>query len=120
MTEITDDFRNAMSEWIELKKQLAEVRKDVKVLNQREKSLKEYIKGYMTEEKIDNVNLKKGKVTLKKSSRKPTLTRKVVESGLMIFFQDDETKVETVMNCIEDLLEKKETSSVVMTGVLTK
>lgn len=118
MAEISDDFKKAMSEWVELKKQLTEVRKDVRVLNQREKTLKDYIKDYMTDEKIDNVNLKKGKVCLKKSVRKPALSRKAVVSGLLTYCQDDDTQVETIMNCIEDQLEKKETSSITMSGVL--
>ena len=118
MAEISDEFKKAMSEWVELKKQLTEVRKDVKVLNQREKSLKDYIKDYMSEEKIDNVNLKKGKVSLKTSVRKPALSRKAVVTGLMIYCQEDETHVETIMTCIEDQLEKKETSTITMTGVL--
>jgi hypothetical protein len=42
--EITEELRRTMTEWVELKKQLAEVRKDVKVLNDREKQLKESIK----------------------------------------------------------------------------
>ena len=37
MSGITDEFRKAMSDWVELKVQLVEARKDMKVLNDREK-----------------------------------------------------------------------------------
>ena len=44
MSGITDEFRKAMSDWVELKVQLVEARKDMKVLNDREKELKQFIK----------------------------------------------------------------------------
>ena len=49
MGDITDEFRGKMSEWVELKKQLTEARKDMKVLNQKEKELKEFIGSFMKE-----------------------------------------------------------------------
>lgn len=60
--QISDDFRKAMSDWVAIKTQLTEARKDMKVLNTREKELKQYIADYMKDVKIDSVNLKKGKV----------------------------------------------------------
>jgi len=47
-----------MTEWVELKKQLTEARKDMAVLNKREKELKKYIGEYMKVQGIDNINLK--------------------------------------------------------------
>ena len=38
---ISDQFRTVMSEWVDLKKQLTGVRSDMKILNTREKQLKE-------------------------------------------------------------------------------
>lgn len=116
MSEISDDFRKAMTEWVELKKQLTEARKDMKVLTDREKELKEFLKGFMKEQKIDTVNLKKGKVSLKTSKRKGTLTKKAVEAGLTHFFGGDETKVESAMNAIYDTIQEVESDNISLTG----
>lgn len=120
--EITDDFREAMSNWVRLKKQLASAREDIKILNNEEKKLKEFIKNYMKNQEINVVNLKKGKVTLKKSIRKPGLSRDAVERGLDIYFQGDEVRVEAAMTCIYDNLSEnaKETEVISLTGLNKK
>jgi hypothetical protein len=113
---ITDDFRKAMSDWVAIKTQLAEARKDMKVLNTREKQLKEYIAGYMKNVHIDSVNLKKGKVTMRTSERAGTMTKAAVQNGLTIYFQGDEVRTEAAMTCILDNIEKKETTVVSLKG----
>jgi hypothetical protein len=118
MATISDDFR--MADWVELKRQLTEARGDMKVLNTREKELKQVIAGYMKTTDIDTVNLKKGKVSLRKKMSKGSMTKKSVENGLMIFFQQDETQVERAMICIQDTLEEKETDVISLTGLNTK
>lgn len=120
MAEITDEFRTKMAEWVELKKQLAEVRKDIKVLNQKEKELKAYIGDYMKEQQIDNINLKKGKVTRRVTQKKPTFSKKAVESGLGVYFQGDEVRVEAAINCITDNLPAEERDVVSLTGIKEK
>ncbi len=117
MSEITDEFRNKMSEWVNLKKQLVEVRKDVKLLNTREKELNLYIKSYMKAQKIDNVNLKQGKVTYKKKEKKPAFSKKAVVSGLMNYFENDEDKVSEVIDAISDSLETQEVDNISLTGI---
>lgn len=120
MAEITDEFRKAMADWVELKRQLTEARKDMKVLNTREKELKQVIAGYMKTTDIDTVNLKKGKVSLRKKISKASMTKKAVEAGLMIFFNNDEAQVERAMNCIQDTLEEKESDVISLTGLNKK
>lgn len=117
---ITDDFKNAMAQWVELKKQLTEARKDMKILNTREKELKTFIQGYMKEEKIDKVNLKKGKVSLRTSKKRAPFTKAAVQNGLVAYFDGDETKAETVMNFIVDGLEVNESNSISLTGLAKK
>jgi hypothetical protein len=106
-----------MADWVSLKQQLTEARKDMKVLNTREKQLKDYIANYMKNVKIDSVNLKKGKVTMRVSERSGTMTKAAVQNGLFIYFQEDETRVEAAMNCILDNIDKKQTTVVSLTGV---
>lgn len=120
MAEITDEFRKAMADWVELKRQLTEARKDMRVLNTREKELKQVIAGYMKTTDIDTVNLKKGKVSLRKKISKASMTKKAVEAGLMIFFNNDEAQVERAMNCIQDTLEEKESDVISLTGLNRK
>lgn len=117
--QISDDFRMAMASWIEIKTQLTEARKDMKVLNDREKELKEFVKTYMKTQQIDNVNLKKGKVCLKTTMKKSSMTRDAVHNGLVIYFGGDETKAEGAMTCIIDNIPTSETDVISLTG-LTK
>jgi hypothetical protein len=118
MTEsISDQFRMAMKDWVDLKQQLSSARKDMKILNNREKQLKEYIKNYMKSQDIDKVNLKGGKVTLKTTQKSGTLTKAVVQQGLLVFFQGDEVRTETAMSCILDGIQKKESESISLTGL---
>ena len=117
MAEITEEFREKMSEWVNLKKQLTEARKDMKILNTREKELNLYIKTYMRTQKSDNVNLKQGKVTYKKKTKKPTFSKKAVVEGLMKYFDNNEDKVNEVIDTISDSLETSETDSISLTGL---
>ena len=120
MAEIPDEFKRKMSEWVELKQQLADVRKDVKVLNQKEKELKQYIGGFMKDQKIDNINLKKGKVTRRITQKKPTFSRKTVENGLNDYFQGDEVRVESAIACIVDHTPVEERDVITLTGIKGK
>lgn len=118
MTEsVSDQFRMAMKDWVDLKQQLTSARKDMKILNTREKQLKEYIKNYMKKQEIDKVNLKGGKVTLKVSQKSGSFTKAAVMNGLHIYFQGDEVRTEAVMTCILDNIEKKETEVISLTGL---
>lgn len=117
MSEITDEFREKMSEWVELKKQLTNIKTDVKTLTDKEKGLKAFITEYMKSNSIDNVNLRKGKVTYKKTTRKGTITSKILEKGLMLYFNHDEAKVESVVTCVLDQIETKESECVCLTGI---
>ena len=118
--EISDDFRVAMANWVEVKTQLTEARKDMKVLNDREKKLKEFVKNYMKTKQLDNVNLKKGKVSLRTSTKTSTMTRDAVKNGLVIYFGGDETRAEGAYTCIIDNLTTSETDVISLTGLKSK
>tara|TARA_B110000977_G_C10791725_1_gene382712 strand:+ start:222 stop:587 length:366 start_codon:yes stop_codon:yes gene_type:complete len=115
--EITEEFRKSMAEWVELKQQLTDARKDIKVLTDREKELKEFIKTSMKTQQIDTVNLRKGKVSLKTSKRKGTLTKKAVQEGLTKFFGGDEVKIESAINAIYDTIGEVQSDNIALTGV---
>jgi hypothetical protein len=117
---VSDQFRTAMSEWVDLKKQLTGVRADMKILNTREKQLKEYIKNYMKNQKIDKVNLKRGKVTFRVGQKTGSMTKAAVLYGLNIYFQGDEVRTEAAMCCITDNIQKTETEIISLTGLNKK
>jgi hypothetical protein len=115
--EITDEFREKMAEWVELKKQLAAARKDMKVLNNREKELNLFIKSYMKSTQIDNVNLRQGKVSYKKTVRSETFSKKIVQEGALDFCKGQEEEVERLMECIKSKQKKVEKDTISLTGI---
>lgn len=121
-SKISDEFRKTMTNWVTLKKQLAEANADLKILRTEEKKLKETVKTYMKSAEINIVNLKQGKVTLRTSKKSPSLSRTAVEEGLRVYFQDDDVKVEGAMTCIYDLLHEdvRETEIISLTGLNKK
>jgi len=116
--QITDEFRGAMADWVQLKTQLTEARKDMKILNEREKQLKEFIKVFMKNQSLDLINLKKGaKVTLKTVVKKSSVSKDAVKKGLLAYFGGDEVKMEGAFQCILDNLDSEESDVVSLTGI---
>lgn len=110
-------FKEAMSQWIELKKQLAAARSDIKVLTQQEKTLARFIKEYMLEKQIDACNTKDStgsaaKVLVKTRQTKTGFSKNLVRMGLMRYFRDDEERVNHVMDVIAECAEVQEKSSI--------
>ena len=120
MTSVPNDLSESVSKLVELTKQLSEAKSDIKVLNQEEKRLKESVKKHMVDQGIDTINLRKGKISIRKSVRKGTMNKEAISSGLMSFFSGDEAKVEGALNAIRDNLQTKETTSISLTGIKDK
>lgn len=115
-----NELSDAVNRLVEITKQIAEARNDIKILTSAEKALKEQVKGQMMKNGIDTINLKKGKISVKKSVRKGTMTKKTVVAGLMSYFENDEKKVEDILSVIAEQLETKESTSLTMTGIKDK
>lgn len=120
MTDITNELSENVAKLVELSKQLKEAKSDIKVLNQAEKQLKELIKANMLNQGIDTINLRKGKISIRKSNRKSGMTKDTVRSGLESFFGGNEAQVEGAMNAIQDNLTVKESVSLAVTGIKDK
>lgn len=114
---VSDDLRLKMAEWVELKKNIAEAKKDMKVLTDHEKTLKSFVDEYMKNNSIDKINLRKGKVTRKETVKKAPFNKASVEAGLNVYFNNDTVRVESVMTCIADNLKETKTSTVSLTGI---
>lgn len=120
MTEVSNELSENVSKLVELTKQLKEAKSDIKVLNQAEKQLKENIKRCMMDQGIDTINLRKGKISLRKTNRKSSMTKDAVKDGLGIFFGGNEAQIEGAMNAIQDNLKIKESVSLAITGIKEK
>ena len=116
----TDELSNSVSKLVELSKQITEAREDIKVLVQAEKSLKLQVKKLMTDNGLDVINLKKGKISVRKSSRKTGLNKTSVKEGLTSFFDGNEQQAESALKVILDNLPTKESTSLSLTGIKDK
>jgi len=89
-------------------------------LNQEEKRLKENVKKHMISQGIDTINLRKGKISIRKSFRKSGMSKDAIKEGLLKFFSGDEVKVEGALNAIQDGLKTRESTSLSLTGIKEK
>ena len=112
------DFKQAMTEWVGLKAQLASARKDLSVLNSREKDLRKFVTQHMKENEIDTVRVQdKVKVNFKVKKTKGPLTKEVIKAGLRSFFGGNEAQVEGAFQAIQDAAPTKEAAGVSVTGL---
>jgi len=111
-------FKQAMTEWVGIKTQLTSVRKDLTVLNKREKELREFVTKQMIDLEIDAVKVRdKIKVNLKRKKIKGSITKEVILKGLTAYFHGDQVKAEEVFRHIQDAAPVKEKSTVSVTGL---
>tara|TARA_X000000368_G_scaffold60431_1_gene42577 strand:+ start:7711 stop:8085 length:375 start_codon:yes stop_codon:yes gene_type:complete len=116
----SEELSNSVSKLVELSKQITEAREDIKVLVQAEKALKLQVKKLMTDNGLDAINLKKGKISVRRSSRKQGLTKASVREGLTTYFNGNEEQAESVLKIILDNLPTKESTSLSLTGIKDK
>ena len=69
---------------------------------------------------LDVINLKKGKISVRKSSRKTGLNKTSVKEGLVSFYEGNEQQAELVLKVILDNLPVKESTSLALTGIKEK
>jgi hypothetical protein len=120
MTSVPTDLSANVTKLVELTKQLAEAKSDIKVLTQEEKRLKDTVKKHMVSQGIDTINLRKGKISIRKTTRKGSVNKEAIKGGLLKFFGGDEAKVEGALNAINDGLKVTETTSISLTGIKDK
>jgi hypothetical protein len=113
----SDELSNSVSKLVELNKQITEAREDIKILVQAEKSLKLQVKKLMMDNGLDAINLKKGKISVRKSARKTGLNKTTVKEGLVNYFKGNEQQAESVLKAILDNLPVKESTSLSLTGI---
>jgi acid phosphatase class B len=117
---VPNELSASVAKLVELSKQLSEAKSDIKILNQEEKRLKESVKKHMIDQGIDTINLRKGKISIRKSVRKGSMNKDAIRDGLLKFFGGDEAKVEGALNAIQDNLKVKESTSISLSGIKEK
>ncbi len=117
---VPSELSENVSKLVELTKQLSDAKSDIKILNQEEKRLKETVKKHMIAQGIDTINLRKGKISIRKTVRKSGINKDAIKDGLLKFFGGDEAKVEGALNAIQDGLKTKESTSLSLTGIKDK
>jgi hypothetical protein len=105
------DFKNAVTEWLELKKHIAQARKDMSVLTKREKVLSDVIKQNMEQNEVDDVKIQDKKVRMRIKNAKGSITKDVIQTGLVTYFSGDSVKVEGAMKAIIDSAPVKQRST---------
>jgi hypothetical protein len=113
----SDELSNSVSKLVELNKQITEAREDIKILVQAEKSLKLQVKKLMMDNGLDAINLKKGKISVRKSARKTGLNKTTLMDGLVNYFNGNEQQAESVLKAVLDNLPVKESTSLSLTGI---
>jgi len=120
MSEQQEDIADVVNELLEVNKQISDAKDDLKVLTNVEKKLKEKLKSSMMTKEIDTINLKKGKIKLKKTVKKATFNKKSVTEGLTNFFNGDPNQLDGALTAIKEVLPEKENVTLSMTGIKDK
>lgn len=110
--EVNENFKDAMAQWVDLKKRLAAAKEDLKVLNKQEKNLRLFIQEYMVDHKIDACNTKDAKVAVKTRNKKSPFTKDLVKRGLLKYFNGNEERANYVFELILECADVTEASSV--------
>lgn len=116
----SSDLSESVSRLVELSRQISEAKSDIKILIQAEKALKERVKGHMVSQGIDTINLKKGKIALRKTQKKQVMSKKHLLDGLVEYFNGDQAKVDEIVRRIQENLGTKETTSISLSGIKEK
>jgi UDP-N-acetylmuramoylalanine-D-glutamate ligase len=112
------DFKQAMTEWVALKAQLAAARKDLSVLNKREKDLRQFVTQHMKQNEIDTVRVQeKVKVNLKTKKTRGGITKDVIKKGLHSYFGGNEAQIEGAFQAILDAAPVQEKAGVSVSGL---
>jgi hypothetical protein len=114
---MAEDMKRAMGEWIELKKNLSEARKDLSTLNKREKELRKFIQGFMVKNDVDAVKIDDARVSVKSTKRTAPLTKENLKAGLLVFFENDETRADACFLTIIENLPKTESKTINLSGL---
>ena len=118
---MADQFKDAMNNWVALKKQLVTIRTDLKILNTQEKGLRTYIQGFMKDQKITTCNVSEQQAKVSYTTRKvrTSFSKDLVRKGLLKYFRGDESLVDRVFELIQEEVEVSEKDSISLKNLKT-
>jgi len=116
----SDELSETVARLVELNKQITEAKSDIKILTQAEKALKVRVQSAMVNQGIDTINLRKGKIALKKTTRKKVMSKKHLLEGLVEYFDGDQGRVDKIVQGIQEKLGTTESTSISLTGLKDK
>ena len=105
------DLKSVVTEWIDLKKHIAQARKDLSILTKREKMLSDVIKQNMVQNDVEDLKVQDNKVRMRTKNAKGSITKDVIQTGLSSYFSGDTVKVEGAMKAIIDSAPVKQRSN---------
>jgi len=111
------DFKSVMTEWVTLKGQLLAARKDINVLNKREKDLRTFVTQHMSRNEISTVRVPDNgvKVNFKVKKSRGAITKDVVKEGLLRYFSGNVEQADLVWKIIQETAPIKEVTGVTLT-----
>lgn len=105
--ETKDQLIHSIKEWIKIDNEMSQLKKQVKELNQKKKTITGDLVNVMKSNQIDCFDINGGSLVYKKKITKKTINPKTLISGLRQFFKDDFKTAETLNQFILDLREEK-------------
>lgn len=91
---VSEEFKAQVKEWLKLTTQKATVSKDIRVMNNRIKDLKEQISDYMVSNRLDVCNVRGGRVQLYTTKSKEPLNRETIESNIRSYMAAKEGRAD--------------------------
>lgn len=105
------DFALKVKEYITIEEQISKLNTLIKERRKRMKELSEEIMVEMSHNEIDYINIRNGVLIYDKKEGFKGLSKKVMENGLTMFFNDNQEKaseaLETIMNSREKVTKTK-------------
>jgi hypothetical protein len=106
----TTVIKNQVKEWVNLDKELTEIRKKVKELNDRKKELTQHITAFMSMSRVDSFNIgEAGQISCETKDYFSSITKAHIHKCLLHFIPD-EKRVTEIVTYIYDSREKVERS----------
>lgn len=97
---MSEELTNKCVAYINLNKQLIQLRKDQKEIKKKADELEKELKTYMQEHSMDSISLKDGEIVLYPKKISKTFKRETIVEKLTEKLKCDETQAEEITNSI--------------------
>ena len=106
--EIKQHFKESVLTWINIDKEIEELKKQIKVLkDKKNKDIEPEIMNFMQTYNISDLNTQGGRLKYSERSVKKGISRKSLLDNLMLYYNNNEDEAEKVTNFVYDNREEK-------------